>query len=111
MEKTQKIIVLAQGDQVCCEKAVYTATKKGLELSRVMDNEDNQGEIVVIRSNGEAITLSGHEKISYAGEGYVFVLIDPSVPNSHQLAWDDGLQIAVNEKNTPHIPVIVGSDN
>lgn len=113
MDNTQNIVILAQGDQVYCEKAVYTATKKGLELTKLLDNKDGQNKIFADReADGKSILpLAGNEKISYAGEGYLFVPVDPSVPNSHQLAWDDGLQIAVNEKNTPHIPVIVGSDN
>ncbi len=111
MEKTQKIVVLAQGDQVCCEQAVYTATKKGLELTKLLDNKDNRNRIFADRQvDGKSILpLAANEMISYAGEGYLFAQVDPSIPNSHVLVWDDGLQIAINERRTKDDFVIIGS--
>ena len=111
MENTQNIVVLAQGDQVYCEQAVYTATKKGLELTELLDNKDGKNKIFANRqSDGKSILpLAGNEMISYAGEGYLFAQVDPSIPNSHVLVWDDGLQIALNERRTKDDFVIVGS--
>ena len=112
MENTQNIVILAQGDQVYCEKAVYTATKKGLELTKLLDNKDDQNKIFADRqADGKSILpLTGNEAISYAGEGYLFVPVDPSVPNSHQLAWEDGLLITANERRTKKGFMIIGSD-
>lgn len=111
MENTQNIVILAQGDQVYCEKAVYTATKKGLELTKLLDNKDGQNKIFANRkADGKSILpLAGNEKISYAGEGYLFVQVDPSIANSHVLVWNDGLQIALNERRTKDDFVIVDS--
>lgn len=83
MENTQNIVILARGDQVYCEKAVYTATKKGLELTKLLDNKDGQNKIFAKRqADGKSILpLVGNEKISYAGEGYLFAQVDPSIAN------------------------------
>ena len=111
MENTQNIVVLAQGDQVYCEKAVYTATTKGLELTKLLENKDGQNKIFADRQvDGNSILpLAGNEMISYAGEGYLFAQVDPSIANSHVLVWDDGLQIALNERRTKDDFVIVDS--
>ena len=78
MENTQNIVILAQGDQVYCEKAVYTATKKGLELTELLDNKDGQNKIFANRkADGKSILpLAGNERSVTQAKGiYLYKLI------------------------------------